>query len=347
MLKVSNLCLDVGSFSLKNISLNVNKGEYFVILGPIGSGKSLFIECLCGLIRPKSGKIEIDNKDVTHLSPRFRNIGYLPQEYALFPHLSVEENITFALRVMGLSSQRSRQKVSFLIEMLKLTNLLDRFPATLSGGERQKVALARALAPQPQLLLLDEPVSALDEPTRHYVCNEIKKVQKELSITTIHVCHNVEEAASVADRAGIFDQGKLIQVGSILELIRTPRTEFVARFFRSENIFEGTASPSNEGSIISFSGGKLFIPKCCKKTVKFVIRPESIKVVPNGVVKQNVIPAILKDVVDVGPYKCLEFYNRVKIIVYEMHGLGKCYQINKKYSLFFRPEAIHILDEND
>lgn len=229
MLRTEGLSLTVGDFDLREISLQIAPGEYFVLMGPTGSGKSLFVKCVCGLSRPASGSIFVDGQDVTDRAPRFRNIGYVPQHSALFPHMTVARNITFALRLKGLKHAEALEKLGPLIETLALDPLLERSVTTLSGGERQKVAVARALAAGPKLLVLDEPVSALDEPTRREVCLELRNLQRKLEIPTIHICHSVVEARLVSDRVGVFVAGRLAQTGDLEELVAHPATPDVAR----------------------------------------------------------------------------------------------------------------------
>lgn len=230
MIRTEEIIFQVGEFELKRLSIEIASGEYFILLGPPGSGKTIFLECLCGLKRLTSGKIYIDGRDVTRLEPRLRNIGYVPQDYALFPHLSVEQNIAFGLRVRG----RTQDNVAETADMLGITQLLSRSTAGLSGGEKQRVALARALVLQPKILLLDEPVCALDEVTRQEVCKQLLAIQRKLGLTTIHVSHNLEEAFSVADRAAILHKGVLQQVGPMDELLCEPSSDFVSHFMRAE-----------------------------------------------------------------------------------------------------------------
>lgn len=234
MIRIRDLTFRAGDFQVRDVSLHVAGSEYFVLLGPNGSGKTLLISCLCGLIRASSGSIRIDDRDVTHAEPRLRGIGYVPQDYGLFPHMTVAKNVTFALRARRMSHAAALAKVAPVVEALGLTRFLKRSPATLSGGERQKVALARALAGQPKLLLLDEPVSALDSPTRAEVLDQLRAVQREFAVTTIHVCHSIDEAAVVADRAGVMMEGRLVQVGRLQDLIENPAGDGVARLLQVE-----------------------------------------------------------------------------------------------------------------
>jgi len=232
MIRIRGLSFRAGDFAVRDVSLDVASREYFVLLGPNGSGKTLLIHCLCGLIRAEGGTIQIDGEGVTRLEPRLRRIGYVPQDYGLFPHLSVARNVTFALRAQGMTHAAALEKVAPLLETLHLGQLLDHSPGTLSGGERQKVALARALALRPRLLLLDEPTSALDGPTRAEVLDQLRRVQRELSVTTMHVCHNIDEARAVADRAGVMIHGRLVQTGPLEELLARPASPEVARLLQ-------------------------------------------------------------------------------------------------------------------
>lgn len=228
MIDVRDICLTAGSFQLRKASLHVGAGEYFVLMGRTGSGKTMLLQSICGLLHPSAGSIAIDGRDVTHLEPRERNLGYMPQDTGLFPHLSVWRNVTFSLRARGAGRNEARRQAEPLVEMLHIRPLLERDCTSLSGGEKQKVALARALACNPKVLLLDEPVSALDEPTRAEVCADLCRVQRALDLTVIHVCHSLAEAA-IADRVGVIEAGEVQQTGPLDQLRDNPATEAVAR----------------------------------------------------------------------------------------------------------------------
>lgn len=234
MIRTDEITFHIGTFELQRLSINIAGGEYFILLGPPGSGKTIFLECLCGLKKIASGRIYIDEQDVTNIEPRARGIGYVPQDYALFPHLSVEQNIAFGLRVHGCQDSEIQTNITETAALLDIKRLLSRRIHGLSGGEKQRVALARALVLQPKVLLLDEPVCALDEVTRQEICVQLVGIQRRLGLTTIHVSHNLEEAYTVADRAAILNNGILQQVGSLNELVDKPANDFVARFMRRE-----------------------------------------------------------------------------------------------------------------
>jgi ABC-type sugar transport system ATPase subunit len=286
VIRTEGLGFSVGSFRLEGISLEVADGEYFALLGPPGSGKSVFLECLCGLNRAGTGRVFIDGRDMTGLEARRRGIGYVPQDYALFPHLSVEQNIASGLRARRRPRDQVRRRVGEVAGMLGIGHLLGRRIPGLSGGEKQRVALARAAAIEPRVLLLDEPVSALDEATRESVCGELRRLQRDLSISTIHISHNLEEAFSVADRGAVMQNGRVRQVGGMQELLRRPADAFVARFMRCENILAGRAAPGSGPagvSRVAVTGAELLAPGTFSGEVLLVIRPENLHLArPNG-----------------------------------------------------------------
>jgi|GEM_PF-223526 len=278
MIGAEGLTCRLGEFALRAVDLTVDAAEHFVILGPPGSGKTVLLECLCGLRRIDAGRVLIGEEDVTALEPRRRAMGYVPQDYAILPHLSVEENIGFGLRVRGADRAERTRKVAAMTDMLKIGRLLGRRPQGLSGGEKQRVALARALILSPRVLLLDEPVSALDEATRQEICSEISRIQKRLGLTTLHVSHNLEEALSVADRAGILMNGEFKQIGTLDDLLRRPRTADLARFMRCGNIFDGQAESDGSRSAINVDSGRIIVNGTYRGAVSVVVRPENIVV---------------------------------------------------------------------
>lgn len=345
MIRVTGLGLTVGSFTLGPISLHVDAGDYFVLLGPTGMGKTLFVECLCGLIRPAQGRIEIDGRDVTRLAPRRRGIGYVPQHQGLFPHLRVRDNIVFPLRARRLRAREIRKRIEPLVELLGLESLLERWPSSLSGGERQKAALARALATHPRLLLLDEPVSAVDELTRDRLCTELRRIHTQLQPTTIHISHNIEEAIAVADRGGVLRHGRLVQAGPMADLLRRPASDFVARFFRSENILQAAARPAPDGtSELAFAGHTLTVPGRHDGPVTFVARPEVLLVQPAASAAPNGIQAVLRRVTDRGPYRRLDLDAGIPLVAYATGDAAALQPaIGQPCTVVFPPHAIHIL----
>ncbi len=208
-IEIQKLCFRIGRFEMADVNLHVEEGEYFVLTGPNGAGKSILFKLLCGLYRPASGTIRINDREVHDLPPWKRRIGYVPQDGVLFPNRNVFDNIGFGLEVRRVGRAARRAAIERMADLLGIAHLQDRMPVGLSGGERQKVSLARALVLEPDILLLDEPVSAIDESTRDTVCRELREIQRTLGITTLHVSHNRLETQLVADRIGILRDGRL------------------------------------------------------------------------------------------------------------------------------------------
>ena len=353
MIRVNQLSFSVGDFKLHQIDLEVARGQYFVLLGPPGAGKTIFLECLCGLKRVACGRIYIDGRDVTNLEPRTRGIGYVPQDYALFPHLSVEHNIAFGLRACGYRREEFTKKVTRTADMLGIRHLLGRSVVGLSGGERQRTALARALVMEPKVLLLDEPVCALDESTRQDVCGLLRRIQRQLGLTTIHVSHNLEEAFSVADRAAILNQGALQQVGSLDELLRRPNSEFVACFMRCENIFCGQVIDPGTGrsdTRIRVGDVQLQILGRHHGKLKFMIRPEDVLIFPgckDDNKSENEFHVSLVRSCDYGAYVRVELDGPLNFVAHLTHAAFAELKASSNMDLkvVLRPKNIHILAE--
>lgn len=238
MILVKNLSIDLGEFHLDSINMSIESGEYFVILGPTGAGKSVLIECIAGLHRIKQGEIWLGKEDITSRAPEERNIGYVPQDYVLFPFLNVYDNITFGLRQSKRDGEVVKKQVDRLSRLMGISHLMRRDTRTLSGGEKQRVALARALAPSPRILLLDEPLSALDLRTAKYLRQELSRVHRELGLTTIHITHDLMEALGMADRVAVIRSGRLEQVDEPEKLLFFPEGEGVADFIGAPNILD-------------------------------------------------------------------------------------------------------------
>jgi len=246
--QVQDLWVDLEEFHLREIDLDISPGEYFVILGPTGAGKTVLLETIAGLHRPHRGRILLDGEDVTGVPPERRGIGFVYQDYMLFPHLSVVNNIAFGVKLRGLSRQAIEERVAAVSQLLGIDHLLHRSPRTLSGGEQQRVALARALVVEPRILLLDEPLSALDPEMREGLQRELARVHAQLGTTTLHVTHDFEEAVALGERIVVVNEGRVIQVGPSDAIFRRPNSEFVARFVGVRNIFPGTAHGGENGS---------------------------------------------------------------------------------------------------
>lgn len=241
MIKVRDLSIDLGEFHLRDIDLDINKGEYMVLLGPTGAGKTVLVECIVGLFNPPKGSIFIGDRNVVGLYPEERNVGYVPQDYALFPNMTVKKNIAYGLEARKLPTEEIEERVDKMMAMLGIEHLHYRYPLNLSGGEKQRVALGRALVTEPEILLLDEPLSALDENLRSELAAELRQIQRQSGAIFLHVCHSFEEASDLADRIAIMKDGRIAQVGTIDEVLTNPKNLFVARFARTRNFMKGKA----------------------------------------------------------------------------------------------------------
>src|SRR5882724_7362409 len=221
---------------VNDVSLDIGDGEFFVLLGPSGSGKSTLLRAIAGLAGVDHGRIALHGRDVTHVSAKERGVGLVFQNYALFRHMTVADNIEFALRVRRMKSAARRQRRQELLRLVSLEGMDERLPAQLSGGQQQRVAVARALAHKPEVLLLDEPFGALDAKIREELRRTIRQVQRELGITTVLVTHDQEEAFALADRIGVMNLGRLLEMGQPQELYARPATRFVATFLGAANL---------------------------------------------------------------------------------------------------------------
>ncbi len=275
--QVQNLQVDLAEFHLRDIALDVAPGEYFVILGPTGAGKTVLLETVAGLYRTEKGRIFIDGEDVTAMPPERRGVGFVYQDYALFPHLDVAGNIAFGPKLQRLERSVIAKRVVEISELLNIDHLLHRRPDTLSGGEQQRVALARALVIEPRLLLLDEPLSALDPETRESLQRELARLHSELSTTTVHVTHDFEEAVALGDRIAVVYDGHIVQIGPPEEIFRRPASEFVARFVGVRNVFHGEMLPSTNGhQVLGVDGLEIAVLTELSGRVHASLRPEDI-----------------------------------------------------------------------
>lgn len=273
MLRIKDLGNDWGRFQLKNIDLEVRDGEFLVILGPSGAGKTLLLETIAGLTIPDNGEIFFMEKDMTESPPEDRDVGLVYQDFALFPHLSVRENIGFGLK------SSSRDRVEELASFLGIDHLLDENPLTLSGGEKKRVTLARALAPEPKFMLFDEPLSSLDERIQKRMRREIKKVHKRMDLTSVYVTHNQSEAMYLADRIAIMMDGTIVQTGDPEHIFYEPSNNEIARFVGVENIFSGEVL-EKDGSLAKLGVGGKKIEALTDfgvgENVRVMVRPEEV-----------------------------------------------------------------------
>ncbi|UCB43727.1 MAG: ABC transporter ATP-binding protein [Dehalococcoidales bacterium] len=279
MLEVKNLVAKREEFYLKDVSFTVQDGEYFVLLGPTGAGKTVLLESIAGITGIRGGQIWINGKDVTSLTVLERQIGFAFQKYALYRHMPVRDNISFGLTWRFKSQKEIDKAIDQVIELLHLQNLLDKRPWALSGGESQKICLARAIAIRPDLLILDEPLGSVDPESREITERELKDTHTRLGLTTIHVTHDFEEAIALGDRVAVMIDGSIMQVGTPDEVFRHPNSEAVARFLMTRNIFDGEVQDGPDGqSAFSLDGKNLTVNTALRGRRHASVRPEDITI---------------------------------------------------------------------
>ncbi len=271
--------------AVEDFNLAVERGEFISFLGPSGCGKTTTLRIIAGFEQPTSGTIVVNDTDMTHVPPNQRNVGMVFQAYALFPNMTVADNIGFGLKLRKKSATAIKQRVEELLAMIHLPDKGRAYPYELSGGQQQRVALARALAIEPQVLLLDEPLSALDAKIRDELRGEIRRIQQQLAITTIYVTHDQEEAMALSDRVVVMNRGAIEQVGTPFEIYNFPRTDFVASFVGKVNQLECIVVDAARGEL-AFDGApirtSLQLREPNGSTVRLMLRPEELRSGPNG-----------------------------------------------------------------
>jgi molybdate/tungstate transport system ATP-binding protein len=346
MIQIEDLETRLSGFNLHEINLSIEEGEFFILMGPTGAGKTVLLEALAGLIPVKNGKILIGGKDVTRLPPEKRGIGIVYQDYALFPHMTVMENIKYGLHFHQLDKEDAEKTLGKMIEELDLTHLENRLPLNLSGGELQRVALARALMVKPNVLLLDEPLSALDPNFREEIRRNLKRLHQSSHATFLMVTHDFAEALSLADKGAVINRGKIEQIGTMENIFQRPGSQFVADFVGMKNIFE-----------VKFHGFRACIGEklqvelgqLSSENHRYIaIRPEDISVdkigsLTNGV---NAFRGTVKTLVDQGFY--YEVHVQIAKLIFKSL-MTKKYIIELKICegtevfLSFRSDAVHTL----
>lgn len=281
-LELSNLNKRFGSFvAVENFNLNIERGEFVSFLGPSGCGKTTTLRMVAGFEVPTEGKILINKADITNKAPNQRNVGMVFQSYALFPNLNVADNIGFGLKVAHQPADEIKQRVDEMLGIIHMEDFATRYPYQMSGGQQQRVALARALAIRPQVLLLDEPLSALDAKIRVELRNEIRSIQQKLGITTVYVTHDQEEALSLSDRVVVMKSGHMEQVGTPFEIYNFPKTPFVASFVGTLNVLNAVVKDALNG-VFAIGGQEIVSDRPALEvngaTVKLALRPESVHV---------------------------------------------------------------------
>ena len=281
--------------AIDGVSVQVNQGEFVTLLGPSGSGKTTLLMAVAGFVEPESGQILLDRRDITHVPPEKRDFGMVFQGYALFPHMTVAENVGFPLRVRGTTRSEIDRRVAQILDLVQMAEFAKRLPPQLSGGQQQRVALARALVFQPALLLLDEPLSALDKSLRADLQWELRALHRRLGTTFIYVTHDQEEALSMSDSVVILRNGRVQQIGSPIDLYTKPRTKFVASFLGESNFFSGECIGSDGNSFTLSVAGHIFhcagglVGSRSPQRITVAVRPERIDLAIRRPGEANVI----------------------------------------------------------
>jgi molybdate/tungstate transport system ATP-binding protein len=347
MIQIEDLSKDWKEFKINHVDLQINENEYFVILGPSGSGKTMLLELIAGMWPPDSGRIYLNNQDITWSPLEKRGVGFVYQNYMLFPHKTVFENIAFGLNVRKIAKNEIKIRVDELMELLSISHLADRLPRTLSGGEQQRTSLARALIIYPKVLLMDEPLSALDRKTREELMYELKEIHRKFDITIIHVTHNFEEALMLADRIAIMRDGKISQVGTSTEIFRKPADKFVADFVGSENILEGIAKKDGERLTVIDTGNiSIYSTEQKKGHAHITVRPEDIILSTKKVETsaRNVFKGPIKEIVDTGALVKLTIDVGDPLVVFltRQSFLDMQLNIGKSVWTYFKATAVHV-----
>jgi iron(III) transport system ATP-binding protein len=338
-LEINNVTKRFGDFvALDDVSLTVNEGEFVCFLGPSGCGKTTLLRAIAGLDFQSEGRLVHNKKDISHLPPVQRDFGIVFQSYALFPNLTVAQNISYGLSVREMGRDKVEARVRELLETVGLQDSYNKYPTALSGGQQQRIALARALANKPGLLLLDEPLSALDAKVRIKLRHEMKELQRNLGITTIMVTHDQEEALSLADRIVVMNHGILEQIGSPLEIYRNPASAYVADFIGDMNFLDAEVLTDNQITIGNYTldvdQQVKHLPKGEKVTV--CIRPEDVMVRNVTADTANVLDVEVLDV---------EFLGSFYRAILSCHGMGGDMEISANFSInLMRDHALSLGD---
>lgn len=363
MIKIEGLTILFDTFKIVEFDIQIEEGAFHFLLGPTGSGKTLILESIIGLRTPKEGRIWIGDREVQGLPPERRGISYVPQDLALFPHLKVRENILYGIKARNLDLKVYEEYVDSLVEVMKIEHLLERYPANLSGGEKKRVALLRALAPKPKLLLLDEPLVGLDFSIKVDIQQLLKNLHASFRTTTLCVTHDFEEAYFLGDGITIFIDGKVEQVGKRDDIFLRPKTKKVAQFLGAKNIFRAKVL-TNEGSpqhlVLGINGLQFSIPSYLYqdqinvgKEVDLFIRPEEVMILREGKpikdsLKRNIFEGKIIDITDKERYHLIYFQTVVGGIPFEISIPNYAFRhlnlsVGKQIHIALREESLWIM----
>lgn len=328
--------------ALCGVSFEVSKGEIAAILGPSGCGKSTLLMIIAGLEKPEQGEIFWDDRTLKDIPPHLRSFGLMFQDYALFPHLNVFDNIAFGLRMMGLNTKEIQERVMQMLDLINLRHFEERNVNTLSGGEQQRVALARALAPQPRLLMLDEPLGSIDRTLREQLLVDLRRILRHMRQTALYVTHDQEEAFTISDRVILMNAGKVEQIGSPQEIYRHPSSQFVARFLGLTNIFVGKVICQEGKYFAHTSIGVLPIQQTTKDTVILLLRPDVAHLDGTG---EYLLSGAIQDISFRGGQYRIIFSVKGNSLIFDFPSRELLPSLNQMVTISFNPsEALQILE---
>lgn len=349
-LRIEHVSKTLGVFSLRDVNLEVAEGEYFVLLGPTGAGKTVLLEVVTGFHRPDKGRIILDGRDITDVPVEKRGIGYVPQNCPLFPHMSIFENIEFGLKMQKVVTAERRRTVNEMLRIMGLEKMADRTPLTLSGGERQKVALARVLVTKPKIVLLDEPLTAIDAESSRTLREEFKRISRELKVAIVHVTHDQIEAFSLGSKVAIVNNGQVIQAGPPDEVLSKPIDEFVARFLGYENIFRAKfVKCEKKVSEVSVEGISIRLAGELKNfETTIAIRPENITLTtkaPPNCEEWNILEGEVKEHTSLGPIVevTVDAGLHLKVFLDKRSFLESNLAVGKHIYAAFKVEAVKVV----
>ena len=335
--------------AVDDVSLEIGSGEFFSLLGPSGCGKTTTLRMIAGFERPDAGRIVIGENDVTETPPHLRPVNTVFQSYALFPHLSVEQNVGFGLRFKDVAKEQKRGRVAEALELVRLGGFSQRRPHQLSGGQQQRVALARALVLSPSVLLLDEPLGALDAKLRRELQVELKSIQREIGITFLYVTHDQEEALTMSDRLAVMSNGKVEQLGSPRDVYERPETAFVADFLGVSNLMRVRVL---DGRTVDVGGVALSAEQGDARSgvVRLTIRPERVRIEPPTATGENRVPATIERFVYLGSttqvFVALPGGDRVQALVANSGDVEE-YDVGASVTAHLPPDALRILADDE
>jgi putative spermidine/putrescine transport system ATP-binding protein len=350
-LNISNVSKTYGDVrAVSDVSLHIEKGEFVTFLGPSGSGKTTTLTMIAGFEHPSSGEIQLNGRDLTSLPPWRRNIGMVFQNYALFPHMSVEKNVGYPLRMRGVDRVQMTKKVGAVLDLVGLGSLGHRLPRELSGGQQQRVAIARGLVFNPDVLLLDEPLGALDKNLREQMQVELKRIHRESGTTMVYVTHDQTEAMTMSDRIAVFQNGRIEQIGKPLDIYHRPESRFVGEFVGDSNFFKGSRNGGrsslsiDELGEIQISESKIsHVPGCSEFDV--LVRPERLVLIdpPNGKTDLNQIRMTVSAVVNYGESVVVIGLSGSQPVRLRIGGGARIPAEGTMVTVGWRPEDAHLI----